>query len=1036
MDVPPVLINEIRQGRVVLFFGSGGSKGAIDKNGNEAPDGEQLRQLLARRFLGRPPKDGESLAWIAELAISETDIGTVQDFIRDLLMGLEPAQFHLKIPMFQWRGIFSTNYDLVLEKSYSAVSKRVQEVIPLITNNDRLDDKLRSAANVALVKLHGCITRTHDERTPLILTTDQYGTHRENRDRLFRLFDEWGHEYSIVFLGHGMQDSDMRIALLELGKLGAFRPRYYLVRPNVDALERRLWESKRITVLDGTLEQFMEAIDSGVPASFRQIIAPASTGHPITHRFASSATMSREVADSLATDLEYVHSSIQVASSNPKAFYKGFDLGWFGIVANLDVRRRLTDEILFDWLLISDSDRPTPIELFVVKAAAGAGKSILLRRLAWELGVEGEQLVLFMRGQGHLRYEPLRELANLTKQRLFVFVDNSADHVSELLEIIRRARSDAIPLTIITAERVNTWNVACDRLEPYLTDGFELTNLSRAEIEQLVDLLETHGSLGYLEKVNRDERIAAFTERAGRQLLVALHEATSGRPFEDILVDEYNEIRPREAKALYLTVCVLNRLDIPVRAGIIARIHGIPFVEFRERFLGPLEHVVGVQENLATRDFFYVARHPEIAGIVFDRILTSPSERYNEYVSLVGALNLAYSTDVRAFRSLVRARALMELFPDHDAVRGIFEAAGRLVGEDGYLLQQLGIYEMLRPNGSYNEAQRLLGEARKRNPRDTSIVHSMAELARIQSEHAETEVSRERYRLEAEKLAQSLLTDESSKEHALHTLIKVELQELKALLQRGNTPEQHIDRLVEKVESYLDTAVQEFPDSSYLLASEADFGALVNDDARALAALERAFAANRRNSYIGIRLARIYENRNDRTKAGLTLKAALDAKPGDKGLHYRYAMLLMQSGTADRDALVYHFRRAFTQWDTNYEAQFWLGRYTYESSNEDERRLSKEVFTRLRNAPVKHDTRVRIRSSLEDRGQQRIFTGTIVRRQETNGFVELDGRGDWLFIHRNDQKATAWDMLTIGKRVSLRIGFALAGPRGLDLEMT
>ena len=74
--------------------------------------------------------------------------------------------------------------------------------------------------------------------------------------------------------------------------------------------------------------------------------------------------------------------------------------------------------------------------------------------------------------------------------------------------------------------------------------------------------------------------------------MVALHEATSGKPFEDIIADEYAEVKPELAQLMYLGVCFLNRFDVPVRAGIIARVFGIRFTDFKERFFKPLEQVV------------------------------------------------------------------------------------------------------------------------------------------------------------------------------------------------------------------------------------------------------------------------------------------------------------------------------------------------------------------------------------------------------------------------------------------------------------
>src|ERR1017187_8542419 len=186
----------------------------------------------------------------------------------------------------------------------------------------------------------------------------------------------------------------------------------------------------------------------------------------------------------------------------------------------------------------------------------------------------------------------------------------------------------------------------------YVTDEYEIGYLSAREIDQLVHLLEKHKALGYLEKIAPEERRNYLAERAGRQLLVALHEATLGKPFEEIIEDEFRNIFPQEARNLYLTICVLNRLGIPVRAGLISRTHGIPFSEFESRLFAPLEHVVRVTDDIISRDHLYSARHPYIAEMVFRQILRTVDERYDHYVRVIGSINIEYSTDRRAFRRM------------------------------------------------------------------------------------------------------------------------------------------------------------------------------------------------------------------------------------------------------------------------------------------------------------------------------------------------------------------------------------------------
>jgi len=754
--------------------------------------------------------------------------------------------------------------------------------------------------------------------------------------------------------------------------------------------------------------------------------------HPIKARFVVNEDLIPSVRDFISNDAEYVHTSLPTEEGTPAAFYKGFDLEWYPIEQNLDVRRNLTDTLLFDVILRSEDERPTTTEFYAIKAEAGAGKSTFLRRLAWEAA--DDALCIFFRKYGHIDYESLRELYRLTRMRIFLFIDDAADNVHIIESLLTSAKKDKLPLTLISAERINEWNMSCDRIAPYLTEWFQLRYLSQREIEALVLLLEKHNSLGYLKDFSQTQRIEAFRERAGRQILVALHEVTMGRPFEDILVDEYNEIRPKAAQSLYLAVCVLNRLNIPVRAGLISRTHGIPFTKFKERLFAPLEHVVRVKEDPVRMDYLYSARHPEIAAIVFDRILTSSHDRFNEYIRILAELNIAFTTDREGYRGLIRGKTLLDLFPDHQAVLEIFRTAERIARDDPYLYQQMGIYEMNRPNGNYERAHELIRTAKALDERDSSIAHSLSELARIRAEKADSKREKERYRHEAKKLATSLLSDINSGSYARHTIVKILMAELKELLQSEASTDREIDRTIENIEGHLEKGLQEHPNDPYLLAAESDFGRMLQDEERAIEALNRAFTANKRNTFVASRLSKAYEAAGNLPLATKTLRDALDANPNDRQLHYRYAMLLKESGGESLDTLIYHFRRGFTRWDSNYEAQFWFARYTFESSDEATREESKTVFRKLRDTPMAHDVRTGVRDLIKESGVPQVFTGTVVKKEDTTGFVQRDGPGDWLFFHKSDVAYEIWTKIRIQQRVIFKIGFSFSGAKAVELE--
>jgi tetratricopeptide (TPR) repeat protein len=308
---------------------------------------------------------------------------------------------------------------------------------------------------------------------------------------------------------------------------------------------------------------------------------------------------------------------------------------------------------------------------------------------------------------------------------------------------------------------------------------------------------------------------------------------------------------------------VLNRLNVPVRAGLISRVHGVPFSEFREKFFGPLEHVVQARRDEITGDYSYFARHPEIAQIVFEQVLQDPRDRYHEYVRVLQELNLAYSSDQTAFRQMIRARSLHDLFPSHEDVVALYSVAQQMASDDAYVLQQIANYERLRPNGNLIHARELLERARQLNPRDSTLLHSLAEVIRSQAVSADSQLMRERLRKEARVALAPLLRNSEESSYANHTMIKLAFDDLRERLAEPSGSERDVDAALREAERILLDAMQRHPDEEMFLAAEADLSSMLNDNERALKALERALSKNPRDPFIASRLATIYQARGE-----------------------------------------------------------------------------------------------------------------------------------------------------------------------------
>ena len=1032
MELPANLLQSIESGNIVLVLGAGASIGASSPAGTPAPTGPQLAGMIANKFLGGQHA-GDSLPIVSELAISESDLYTLQEYIRTIFHELQPASFHSLLPTFKWAGLATTNYDLVIERAYSQCRNRAQALVPLIKNGDRVEEHLRSSQSVMLLKLHGCITRTSDSSAPLILSVDQYVTHRRGRDRVFDHLKNLSYEHPLVFVGHSLQDPDIRQLLLEMGTSDQ-RPRYYIVTPQVTGPERRLWESRRITPLEGSFEDFLETLDEKVNSVFRGIVpSPIITDLPISERFViRDPGLTSNCLEFLENDVDYIRHGMAIEDLDPRLFYRGFNPHWAAVERDLDVRRDIEDTILSDAILVDETDKGS--HLFAIKGHAGSGKSVLLQRVAWEAAMSFNKLCLYLRPHGQLSFDAVRELSRVIDDRIYLFIDDVGEQAGQTLQMIKQARGSSLALTICTAERINEWNMSCEDLEPYLDDDFEVGYLSPKEIDRLLELLAEHHALFRLEQASQDERRTAFVERAGRQLLVALHEATLGKPFEDIIADEFAEIQPDHARLTYLGICFLNRFDVPVRAGIISRVYGVRFTDFEERYFQPLEGLVFSRFDRRTRDYVYLTRHPHIADIVVNRVLGNASDRLDMYIRMINAMNIDYDADRIAYRKLIRGRFVLETFPDHQMSEVVYSVAQEKVGEDPYLLHQMSIYEMNRANGNLNKAADYLARARVLEPLNRTVTHSLAELQLRRAESARSILEFHTHLREAQILARTLSGSFAVDSHGFHTLAKVHIAKLRKQMEGDvdRLGELEFSEAIREGEETIQQGLQKFPGDPYLLSAEAEWANLLSDNNRAIVALRAAFQANVHNSFIAVRLAKLLMKIEDIGEAMKVYKAAIDSGVNDKQVHFNYAKLLIDGSHGDMTEIEYHLRRAFTEGDSNLEAQFWYARQLYINGRIGD---AEKRFSELRRLPVNPTIKRAIRGIILDDGLEKRFTGRVEKKEVDYGFVMRDGTADRVFLHIKNIEEVVWVDLHRATRIAFSLGFNFWGAAATNVTL-
>lgn len=1034
MPINGDLLDKIKSGKAVLFLGSGGLFGAKLQGNKDVPLGDDLKNILCDRFLEGEFKS-ESLAHVSAMAISISSLFDVQDYIKDYFSGVIPADFHKLITKFKWRAIFTTNYDTLIENCYSSDNNKVQQVLPILSNEDSLDITRKTEDLIPLLKLHGCISRTHDNNLPLILTVDQYNDSFSTRKRLFSHLYELAYENTIIFIGHSLQDHNVRHVLASLEKEAPNGMRHYLLKPNLKGIEKTYWESKRISALDLTFKNFLEEINHSITENERVLsFVKSSPSHPIKIKYSNNCDPSPSVIKNLKNNIEYIYSDTNYENGTPHDFFSGVDLGWYPVAKKIAIKRNIIDILITNIIERPDAERRFNGEIFCIKGEAGSGKTVLLRQLAWETRKSNIGVTLWVKDGAYVSYDVIEDIASNTNERLFLFWDNAAINVIEINRVLSLILRNKLKVTIITAERFNEWNIKCDILDILVSETFEMRYLSELEIKILVQALDIYNCLGpNLIDKSFEQRCSEFREIHGRQLLVALHEATMGEPFEDIVFDEYKNIFPEQAKSIYLTVCTLNRMKLPVRAGLISRIHGVSFEDFNEKLHRPLEKVVVVNKD-DFNDIRYSARHSEIAEIVFHRALHKNDDRYQEYISIVRKLNTSYHTDRYLFRGLVKAKALHELFPIYEDVKSIYDHALSNLGEDPYLLQQMANYERIRSNGNLDLAIQLLSRAKELASYDQTIVHSLSIIWRDKSTFTDDIHEKRKCRAESRYYLDEILNKWGSSSHVAGTRLELLIDSMADIVQDDNVTEKIIMDSVRDVQSEISESKQKYPNDSHISTLEAKFSTIISDTPNVLRSLEKAFQDSDHEPFLAIRLSELYIKMDNFDKAINVIEQAIERRRNNHRLNFQYADMMRLCGDYEIEKLVYYYRRAFTPNDSNYLAQFWYARFSYGLQDPKEHDNALNLFRLLRNANIPNKLRHEVKDIDKDLVSNGLkqYQGMFIRKSQDIGFIKLDGTGDEIFIHVNDNSELLWEAVIIGDRISFNLGFSFNGPVAIN----
>ena len=312
-----------------------------------------------------------------------------------------------------------------------------------------------------------------------------------------------------------------------------------------------------------------------------------------------------------------------------------------------------------------------------------------------------------------------------------------------------------------------------------------------------------------------------------------------------------------------------------------------------------------------TGDHTYKTRHIHVAQILFRQVFDSDVAKVTQFVRIIKGLDVGYSSDSRVLEGICKGRTLTGNFKDPNEVRQIFKTATSVAPNQAYLFQQWAIFQSTHPSGDFLEAEFYAETAAWMQPKNSSFIHTQAEVATKRATSETSHVLKEQLRRKARAFLEQMPKTDRFRTSTRCKLLVDEVADLSEELveDERSLQDQYFSEKLNDAELAISRAQQEFPDDAEMFEIKSRLWDGLKEKAKALKALERAWAKSPRGTGTAVRLGKMYAAAGRVDDKLKVLREALEKDPENKAAHYALALHYLEDTPPNFSVAETHFSR-------------------------------------------------------------------------------------------------------------------------------
>ncbi len=718
------LIRRLNRNDVVLFLGAGFSADAINQVGETIPIGSRLTQKIFEFMYPTETyvDDGTTLQDMYQALLkSGKTYEQIGNFLRETLTVKSFPDYYKYLTLPYWYKIYTINIDNLVNKIYDRFGEQTIDNIAFPSGGFKDRDPILETLQA--IYLHGKLPCNPDD---VVFSRSQYAS---VAIKLQPLYFHFIHDYSnspTIFIGTTLDEQlfYQYIATRQSIRSGVAenRPKSFLIIPSIPKVrEKVLKDEYNIEVVRGTTEDFMNWLENKSDKLLNReevLISLLPTLDKLLNHPKYKAHYSHSVRE-----FSQSFQKVEINKAFPpkkKNYLLGTTPTWSDIHYGLDAPRKITAELYSEIESYFEGD--SGIRSVAILGTAGSGKSSVLKRLCYNL-INAGRSVYFSHSENLPKASDLIETLEMINERVIIAVDNAELILKQLVKMAQELNKIKYPPIFILASRRNIFDRISSKFDPLINlKEYEMENLDRDEIIDIIKKLDENNLLGHLKGLVPQQRIKEFENRAKKQILVAMREATEGKDFEIIMKSEFEEIGSEEGKLLCLCVSLTTEAGFTITKQDFTSFSSKPpsdALDILERNLKGLVLKVGIKDDKL------MLRHRMIANFLIESC-TNPEMLKQAYIrvlsSLASEINAATisSRKFTIYKEIINHYMVYKRFSkDISKAREVYESLTDYFRDDHHFWLQYGSLELEGVGGSLELAENYLNQAK--SLKDTSV---------------------------------------------------------------------------------------------------------------------------------------------------------------------------------------------------------------------------------------------------------------------------------------------------------------------------